>query len=57
MSFCELTLNRPITKPKIIFDSQYGKCRIGFKCKELSESDAKWIMQIDNGEFYNKSTK
>lgn len=109
-------LNRPITKPKIIFDSKSDKCRIGFNNKELSDeiktdrdyvkllevktieqleeelrvfyvactrakhhivlltektkaeieqtgtwkdnaSVAKWLMQIDNGEFYREFTK
>ena len=109
-------LNRPITRPKIIFDSKSDKCRIGFNNKELSDeiktdrdyikllevktieqleeelrvfyvactrakhhivlltektkaeveqtgtwkdnaSVAKWLMQIDNGEFYREFTK
>lgn len=30
-------LNRPITKPKIIFDSKKDRCKIGFNNKELSD--------------------
>ena len=109
-------LNRPITKPKIIFDSKKDRCKIGFNNKELSDdiktdkdyidlleektveqleeelrvfyvactraqhklilhsdkpkshiertlhwrdnaSVAKWLMQIDNGDFYKQYSK
>lgn len=112
----DTNLNRPITKPKIIFDSKSDKCRIGFNSEELSDeikpdkdymnllevkaveqleeelrvfyvactrakhklilltnkskseikqtrmrkdrvSISKWLMQIDNGAFYERFTK